>query len=199
MYGVTFPLGDSVMRTKNPMFDITLGNMPPSHACARALNDSVSVALDDRDATKSPTRDFRMLGGARYVETLLVDNSYEVWALPGRPVQEGRYHWRMGVCLGLLANGYGANYMEPTPPALCDAGAALGQAKSWGLLLPPDRRSIARPCVLIPASDTPAWDAEALRRRSPPVTSAAASLSAWRAKRQGGDRGRKNTWHRQPT
>ena len=99
------------MRTKNPKFNAEFGNTSSSHTCVRALNDPVAVAPGPRGATEASARDFRMLGGARELETPLLGTSSDVRRPPARTVQKGRHHWRMGMRLGPLASGEGANYV----------------------------------------------------------------------------------------
>ena len=81
-YDVMFRMGNPFLRTESPIVSAPLDQFPPRRLSVGVVNGPATVALVACSAIKPTARDFRMLDGARELESPLADTSHEVWPLP---------------------------------------------------------------------------------------------------------------------
>ena len=81
-----FPTGNPRLPPGTPVLHRAFGNVPPVHTFVYALKGAGAAAMEAYRAKKLPTREFKMLNGAREAETPLARTSREKWQISDRPV-----------------------------------------------------------------------------------------------------------------
>ena len=109
---IMLPVGAPSSCAWNPFCSVPFEQFPPGHTIVRAMNGPTGVVFHACGAANVTPRDFRTLNGARELGPPRADTMYEIWSLPGRPVQDERHYRRFGVRRGPISGwggGEGAN------------------------------------------------------------------------------------------
>ena len=112
-FEVMFPTGSPHMPPGTSFIRSPFEGIPPVHTFARGSKNPVTLALGASGTTKGPTREVRMLNGARGLVTPA-----------DRQAENGPRRLRVGVRLRPFARGEGANGMQIPPPAIHTAPPA---------------------------------------------------------------------------